>query len=85
MTETLSATEGTTAAGSAGEHPDAPERVRPDASERQPEVVADLRRTGINPDFWYPVAVSSSVRKSKTFPARFAGDRIALVLLFELG
>ena len=40
--------------------------------------MADLRRTGINPDFWYPVAVSASVRKKKTHPAVFAGERIAL-------
>ena len=39
---------------------------------------ADLRRTGINPDFWYPVAVSASLRKGKTVAARFAGERIAL-------
>jgi renierapurpurin 18,18'-hydroxylase len=42
------------------------------------EEVADLRRVGINPDFWYPVAVSGSVRRGKTFAARFAGERIAL-------
>jgi len=44
----------------------------------QPAAVADLRRTGIHPDFWYPVAVSASVRKGKTFAALFAGERIAL-------
>jgi renierapurpurin 18,18'-hydroxylase len=42
------------------------------------EEIADLRRVGINPDFWYPVAVSASVRKEKTFAATFAGQRIAL-------
>src|SRR5437762_6517910 len=46
--------------------------------EEQPATVADLRRTGIHPDFWYPVAVSASVRKKKTFAALFAGERIAL-------
>ena len=40
--------------------------------------VADLRRIAINPDFWYPVAESGSVRKKGTFAARFAGERIAL-------
>jgi renierapurpurin 18,18'-hydroxylase len=40
--------------------------------------IADLRRVGISPDFWYPVAVSASVRKQKTFAARFAGQQIAL-------
>jgi renierapurpurin 18,18'-hydroxylase len=42
------------------------------------EKVADLRRVGINPDFWYPAAVSASVQKEKTFAAGFAGQRIAL-------
>jgi phenylpropionate dioxygenase-like ring-hydroxylating dioxygenase large terminal subunit len=42
------------------------------------EEIADLRRVGINPDFWYPVAVSAAVRKEKTFAATFAGQRIAL-------
>src|SRR6202161_3573335 len=42
------------------------------------EEVADLRRVGISPDFWYPVAVSASVRRVETFAARFAGERIAL-------
>lgn len=40
--------------------------------------VTDLRRTGIDPNFWYPVAVSKNVRKNKTFAATFAGERIAL-------
>ncbi|TVZ06628.1 aromatic ring-hydroxylating dioxygenase subunit alpha [Trebonia kvetii] len=40
--------------------------------------LTDLRRTGINPDFWYPVAASASVRRTKTFAAVFAGERIAL-------
>ena len=40
--------------------------------------IADLRRIGISPDFWYPVAVSTSVRRERTFAATFAGQRIAL-------
>jgi renierapurpurin 18,18'-hydroxylase len=40
--------------------------------------VADLRRIGIDPNFWYPVAESRSVRKKKTCAATFAGERIAL-------
>jgi phenylpropionate dioxygenase-like ring-hydroxylating dioxygenase large terminal subunit len=40
--------------------------------------IGDLRRVGINPDFWYPVAIAASVPKEKTFAARFAGERIAL-------
>jgi renierapurpurin 18,18'-hydroxylase len=42
------------------------------------EKTEDLRRIGINPDFWYPVALCADVRKGKTFAARFAGERIAL-------
>ncbi|WP_395297696.1 Rieske 2Fe-2S domain-containing protein [Kitasatospora hibisci] len=38
----------------------------------------DLRRVGINPDFWYPVAVARKVRKGRTLAAVFAGERIAL-------
>ena len=45
---------------------------------QRPEAVADLRRVGINPNFWYPVAISKNVRKEKTFAATFAGERIAL-------
>ena len=33
----------------------------------RPEAVADLRRVGINPNFWYPVAISKNVRREKTF------------------
>jgi phenylpropionate dioxygenase-like ring-hydroxylating dioxygenase large terminal subunit len=43
-----------------------------------PSRLPDLRRVGINPNFWYPVARSRSVRKEKTFAATFAGMRIAL-------
>ncbi|HEY2285751.1 MAG TPA: aromatic ring-hydroxylating dioxygenase subunit alpha [Streptosporangiaceae bacterium] len=66
MTETLSAEDGEVVAGSA-----AGQRQRPAAS-------ADLRGIGIHPDFWYPVAVSGSVRTGKALAATFAGQRIAL-------
>ncbi len=70
MTETLSAKDGAIAAGSAS--------GRDHLRDHRSGAIADLRRTGINPDFWYPVAVSRSVRKKKTFAATFAGERIAL-------
>ncbi|MEU4920037.1 aromatic ring-hydroxylating dioxygenase subunit alpha [Streptomyces parvus] len=38
----------------------------------------DLRRIGANPDFWYPVALSRSLRKEGVAAAVFAGERIAL-------
>jgi len=66
MTETLSAEDGAIAAGSAN------------GQDRLPDQQADLRRVGIHPDFWYPVAVSASVPKKKAFAATFAGERIAL-------
>ena len=62
MSEVLSATDETMPS----EPPAAPSRL------------PDLRRVGINPNFWYPVARSRSVRKEKTFAAVFAGERIAL-------
>lgn len=70
MTEAQSAKDGSIAAGSADDR--YPLRDLPSGA------VADLRRTGIHPDFWYPVAVSGRVSKNKTFAALFAGERIAL-------
>src|SRR5579862_3311697 len=70
MTETLSAKDGTIVTGSAS---------RPgDLRSHHSGATVDLRRIGINPNFWYPVAASRSVRKEQTFAARFAGERIAL-------
>ncbi|MFD4247058.1 Rieske 2Fe-2S domain-containing protein [Streptomyces sp. NPDC058525] len=39
---------------------------------------ADLRRTGANPDFWYPVALSRSVRSGRVAATAFGGERVAL-------
>ncbi|MFF8808262.1 Rieske 2Fe-2S domain-containing protein [Streptomyces omiyaensis] len=38
----------------------------------------DLRRVGIDPDFWYPVARSARLPRGKVLAASFAGRRIAL-------
>ncbi|MFJ9576405.1 Rieske 2Fe-2S domain-containing protein [Streptomyces sp. NPDC101191] len=38
----------------------------------------DLRRVGIDPNFWYPVARSAGLRRNKVRAAVFAGQRIAL-------
>ncbi len=54
------------------------EMLRPQGTRIASAEISDLRRAGINPDFWYPVALSASVRKEKAFAARFAGQRIAL-------
>jgi len=39
----------------------------------------DLRRVGLHPDFWHPVARSSEIAAGKTMGASFAGEAIALV------
>jgi phenylpropionate dioxygenase-like ring-hydroxylating dioxygenase large terminal subunit len=39
----------------------------------------DLRRVGIHPDFWYPVARSESLRRGRALPVAFAGEPIVLV------
>jgi len=38
----------------------------------------DLRRVGIHPDFWYPVATSRQVRRGTVTAASFAGQRLAV-------
>ena len=38
----------------------------------------DLRRVGINPDFWYPVARSATLKKGHTLAVAFAGEPIAI-------
>ncbi|MGW6399413.1 Rieske 2Fe-2S domain-containing protein [Streptomyces sp. NPDC055134] len=70
MTEALPRTDGYSADGPAGV-------TRRPVDERG-EAVADLRRIGIDPDYWYPVARSRAVRRERTFAAVFAGQRIAL-------
>ena len=39
---------------------------------------ADLRRTGLHPDFWYPIARSAKLKRGKTLAVQFAGDPIVL-------
>ena len=70
MFEALSGKDGTIATDLA----DGPDHSR----DHHSGAITDLRRIGINPNFWYPVAASRSVRKKKTFAATFAGERIAL-------
>lgn len=38
----------------------------------------DIRKTGIDPNFWYPVAASRDVRQNKPHATAFAGDPIVL-------
>ncbi|MSR13292.1 MAG: aromatic ring-hydroxylating dioxygenase subunit alpha [Gammaproteobacteria bacterium] len=39
----------------------------------------DIRKTGLDPNFWYPVARSTEVKPGKASAARFAGEPIVLV------
>jgi len=39
----------------------------------------DLRKTGIHPDNWYPLALSSDLAPGKTLAVSFAGEPIVLV------
>lgn len=46
---------------------------------RQPTHKPDLRKTGIHPDFWYPLARSKQLKKAKVKGVSFGGDLIVLV------
>ena len=39
----------------------------------------DLRKTGIHPDHWYPLARSRDVKRGKPFGTQFAGEPIVIV------
>jgi phenylpropionate dioxygenase-like ring-hydroxylating dioxygenase large terminal subunit len=39
----------------------------------------DLRKTGLHPDFWYPVARSRDLKSDRPLPVTFAGQPIVLV------
>lgn len=43
----------------------------------------DLRRVRSHPDFWYPVAWSTELKRGKTIATRYAGHPIALVRPME--
>lgn len=53
-------------------------RGRPSVPRSPLPATADLRRVGVNPDFWYPVALSKHVRPLRVVATAFAGERIAL-------
>ncbi len=60
--------------------PDVPIVLERHGSEsRQPNPTADLRKTGIHPDYWYPLARSRDLKKGKTLGVSFAGNPIVLV------
>ena len=43
------------------------------------EEVADIRKTAIDPNFWYPIARSKDVKRGKTRAVSFSGESIVLV------
>jgi renierapurpurin 18,18'-hydroxylase len=43
------------------------------------ELPQDIRKVGIDPEFWYPLARTSELRRGETIGTSFAGDPIALV------
>jgi len=49
----------------------------PDSATR--ESLRDIRKTAIDPDFWYPIARSRDVKAGKTHAASFAGQPIVIV------
>lgn len=53
-------------------HAHAPDQAANDAP------VRDLRRVGIHPDHWYPLAWSHEVKRGKTHAVTFAGEPIVL-------
>ena len=59
-------------AAHAAAHTHAPGQAANDAP------VRDLRRVGIHPDYWYPLAWSHEVKRGKTHGVTFAGDPIVL-------
>lgn len=46
---------------------------------RSTTVPRDLRKTGINPNYWYPVARSAALKPGKALGVQFAGEPIVLV------
>lgn len=47
--------------------------------ERRSNQSADLRKIGLNADFWYPVAIDKHLKRGKPLGVSFAGEPIVLV------
>ena len=67
-------------------HPDRQKDIGDSASLEDPPSrsgqtipTSDLRKTGIHPDYWYPLARSRDLKKGKMLGVSFAGDPIVLV------
>ena len=57
-------------------HLEAEPQTLVDLSEAPPR---DLRKTGIHPNYWYPLARAKDLKPGKTLAVAFAGEPIALV------
>ena len=44
-----------------------------------PHPPQDIRRSGLDPEFWYPVARSKDLKRGKTLGVHFAGEPIVLI------
>ena len=55
------------------------ENPAPPPSADENTLVRDIRKTGIDPSFWYPVARSPQVKIGKVHPVSFAGEPIIVV------
>ena len=51
----------------------------PTSRSGQTPPTSDLRKTGLHPDYWYPLARSRDLKKGKMLGVSFAGDPIVLV------
>lgn len=49
------------------------------AAHHQHSTPPDIRKTGLRPDYWYPLAKSEQVARGKTLGVSFAGEPIVLV------
>lgn len=55
------------------------EKTTSEAGADESVSVRDIRKTGIDPNFWYPVARSRQVKAGKVLPVSFAGEPIVLI------
>jgi phenylpropionate dioxygenase-like ring-hydroxylating dioxygenase large terminal subunit len=53
--------------------------VHPPSRASLPASKPDLRKIGLHPNFWYPLALAKDIKKGKTLAVAFAGDPIVLV------
>jgi len=51
----------------------------PTSRSGQTTPTSDLRKTGLHPDYWYPLARSRDLKRGKMLGVSFAGDPIVLV------